>query len=81
MFYLLKAMLSKLKEECGAGFTSKLEGMFKDMQMSRDLMENYRKTLSEKVKILRISEKYAKTILLKEDVQLLFRRSKSTFLS
>ena len=73
-------MLSKLKEECGAGFTSKLEGMFKDMQMSRDLMENYRKTLSEKVKILRISEKYAKTILLKEDVQLLFRRSKSTFL-
>lgn len=72
-------MLSKLKEECGAGFTSKLEGMFKDMQMSRDLMENYRKTLSEKVKILTISKKYVKTKILKE-VQFLFRRSKSTFL-
>ena len=24
-----KSMLSKLKAECGAGFTSKLEGMFK----------------------------------------------------
>lgn len=53
-------MLSKLKEECGAGFTSKLEGMFKDMQMSRDLMENYRKTLSEKVKILKMSKEILK---------------------
>jgi cullin-4 len=23
--------------ECGAGFTSKLEGMFKDMELSKDL--------------------------------------------
>ena len=30
-------MLSKLKAECGAGFTSKLEGMFKDMELSRDV--------------------------------------------
>ena len=30
-------MLSKLKAECGAGFTSKLEGMFKDMELSRDI--------------------------------------------
>lgn len=32
-----KSMLSKLKQECGGGFTSKLEGMFKDMELSRDL--------------------------------------------
>ncbi len=30
-------MLSKLKAECGAGFTSKLEGMFRDMELSRDI--------------------------------------------
>uniref|UniRef100_A0A1I7XUR6 Cullin-4 n=1 Tax=Heterorhabditis bacteriophora TaxID=37862 RepID=A0A1I7XUR6_HETBA len=32
-----KAMLSKLRQECGAGFTQKLEGMFKDMELSKDL--------------------------------------------
>ena len=32
-----KSMLSKLKAECGAGFTSKLEGMFKDIELSRDI--------------------------------------------
>lgn len=31
-----KSMLSKLKQECGAQFTSKLEGMFKDMELSKD---------------------------------------------
>lgn len=33
-----KSMLSKLKQECGPGFTSKLEGMFKDMELSKDIM-------------------------------------------
>uniref|UniRef100_A0A671KQ63 Cullin-4A n=1 Tax=Sinocyclocheilus anshuiensis TaxID=1608454 RepID=A0A671KQ63_9TELE len=33
-----KSMLSKLKHECGAAFTSKLEGMFKDMELSKDIM-------------------------------------------
>jgi len=42
-------MLSKLKEECGACFTSKLEGMFKDMEISRELMRNYKKSSSLKV--------------------------------
>ncbi|KAG0218744.1 Cullin-4B [Mortierella sp. NVP41] len=37
-----KSMLSKLKAECGAGFTTKLEGMFKDMDTSRDIMVNFR---------------------------------------
>ncbi|ORZ12473.1 ubiquitin-protein ligase, cullin 4 [Lobosporangium transversale] len=37
-----KSMLSKLKAECGAGFTTKLEGMFKDMDISKDIMVNFR---------------------------------------
>lgn len=32
---LEQAMLSKFKTECGANFTSKLEGMFFDMDISR----------------------------------------------
>lgn len=31
-----RSLLSKLKVECGAGFTQKLEGMFKDVDISRD---------------------------------------------
>ncbi|XP_022660003.1 cullin-4B-like [Varroa jacobsoni] len=37
-----KSMLSKLKQECGAAFTSKLEGMFKDMELSKELMVNFK---------------------------------------
>ena len=33
-----KSMLSKLKQECGGVFTLKLEGMFKDMELSKDIM-------------------------------------------
>jgi len=40
-----KSMLSKLKAECGAGFTSKLEGMFKDMELSRDINIAFKQTL------------------------------------
>lgn len=37
-----KNMISKLKTECGGQFTSKFEGMFKDMQVSATIMEQYR---------------------------------------
>ncbi|NWV74023.1 CUL4A protein, partial [Dasyornis broadbenti] len=37
-----KSMLSKLKHECGAAFTSKLEGMFKDMELSKDVMVQFK---------------------------------------
>lgn len=37
-----KSMLSKLKQECGGGFTSKLEGMFKDQELSRDINVAFR---------------------------------------
>jgi cullin 4 len=33
-----KAMIGKLKAECGAQYTSKLEGMFKDEQARRCLL-------------------------------------------
>jgi cullin-4 len=38
---LERAFLSKLKAECGTGYTSKMEGMFKDMDLSRDIMSQY----------------------------------------
>lgn len=40
-----KSMLSKLKQECGAAFTSKLEGMFKDMELSKELMLAFKQYL------------------------------------
>jgi len=36
-----RSFLSKLKAECGAGYTSKMEGMFKDMDLSREIITNY----------------------------------------
>ena len=36
-----KSMLLKLKEECGPGFTAKLETMIKDVELSKDLMHEY----------------------------------------
>lgn len=38
-----RAMISKLKSECGYQFTSKLEGMFQDMRMSKTIMEEYKR--------------------------------------
>ena len=37
-----KSMISKLKQECGSAFTNKLEGMFKDVELSADVMANFR---------------------------------------
>lgn len=37
-----KSMLLKLKQECGAHFTSKLEGMFRDIEVSKDLMTSFK---------------------------------------
>ncbi|KAJ3401697.1 hypothetical protein HDU80_005791, partial [Chytriomyces hyalinus] len=37
-----KSMLSKLKVECGAAFTSKLENMFKDIETSKDFVTSFR---------------------------------------
>ncbi len=40
-FDLEKSMISKLKTECGASFTTKLEGMFKDMTLSVETMQSF----------------------------------------
>jgi hypothetical protein len=37
--------VSLLKGECGAGYTSKMEGMFQDMDWSRETMTRYKQTL------------------------------------
>jgi cullin 3 len=37
-----KEMISRMKQEMGNHFTSKFEGMFKDMDLSRDLSNGYR---------------------------------------
>jgi len=42
-----KAMISKLKQECGSAFTIKLEGMFKDMDLSEDVIQAYKEQESE----------------------------------
>lgn len=34
-------MIAKLKTECGPTFTNKFEGMFKDIDLSKELMANY----------------------------------------
>ena len=37
-----KSSISRLKAECGAHFTSKLEGMFTDSDLSKDIMSSFR---------------------------------------
>lgn len=37
-----KEMISRMKQEMGNHFTTKFEGMFKDMELSKDLSEGYR---------------------------------------
>lgn len=41
-----KTMIGKLKIECGSAFTNKLEGMFKDVDISSDLMAGFKKSES-----------------------------------
>ena len=41
-----RGMLAKLRLEAGYAFTTKLEGMFKDMKLSRDLLREYKAHLS-----------------------------------
>ena len=41
-----KAMITKLKAECGSQFTNKLEGMFKDIDLSHDVMTSFKQSVS-----------------------------------
>ena len=40
-------MISKLKAECGSQFTQHLEGMFKDIDLSREIMQSFRQTFDD----------------------------------
>nr|OQO29530.1 hypothetical protein B0A51_02622 [Rachicladosporium sp. CCFEE 5018] len=44
-----RSMLTRLKTECGSGFTQNLEQMFKDVELSREEMGAYRQRLEERV--------------------------------
>lgn len=43
-----KAFIVRLKTECGYQYTSKIEGMFNDMRVSRDAMSLFRKHLARR---------------------------------
>ncbi|KAG7089606.1 hypothetical protein E1B28_011272 [Marasmius oreades] len=44
-----RGMLAKLKVECGYQYTQKLEGMFNDMKISADHMEDYKKHIASSI--------------------------------
>jgi len=41
---LEKSMISRLKTECGSSFSHKLEGMFKDFELSKDIMISFKES-------------------------------------
>lgn len=43
-----KSMILKLKTECGTNFTAHLEEMFKDIELSNEMMDPFRLSLTEK---------------------------------
>ncbi|KAF2736045.1 Cullin-domain-containing protein [Polyplosphaeria fusca] len=43
-----RSMLARLKTECGAGFTSNLEQMFKDIELAREEMSSYKAIAEER---------------------------------
>jgi cullin 4 len=42
-----KHFVSLLKAECGAGYTSKMEGMFQDMEWSRETMTRFKQSVAD----------------------------------
>ncbi|KFK28509.1 cullin 4 [Arabis alpina] len=46
-----KSMISKLKNECGSQFTNKLEGMFKDIELSKEINESFRQSSQARTKL------------------------------
>nr|XP_043624376.1 cullin-4-like isoform X2 [Erigeron canadensis] len=47
-----KSMISKLKTECGSQFTNKLEGMFKDIELSKEINESFKQSSQARTKLL-----------------------------
>ncbi|KJX99288.1 ubiquitin ligase subunit CulD like protein [Zymoseptoria brevis] len=44
-----RSMLTRLKTECGSGFTQNLEQMFKDVELAREEMQSYKQRLEERL--------------------------------
>ena len=61
-----KSMISRLKAECGAQFTAKLEGMFKDVDLSRDLMKAHNESLKKSTSTPAISTETGETATVTE---------------
>jgi cullin-4 len=57
---LERSMISRLKTECGADFTSKLEGMFKDMSLSKDVMDVYETSDELKARVEAVEKRVQK---------------------
>ncbi|KAJ5077541.1 cullin-3a-related [Anaeramoeba ignava] len=48
---LERTMISKFKQECGNQFTSKMEGMFTDMRLSKDALDGFKNYLQTSVEM------------------------------
>ncbi|KAK9093469.1 hypothetical protein Syun_028380 [Stephania yunnanensis] len=46
-----KSMISKLKTECGSQFTNKLEGMFKDIELSKEINDSFKQSSQARTKL------------------------------
>ncbi|KAG5515818.1 hypothetical protein RHGRI_036759 [Rhododendron griersonianum] len=46
-----KSIISKLKTECGSQFTNKLEGMFKDIELSKEINESFKQSSQARIKL------------------------------
>ncbi|KAK8575953.1 hypothetical protein V6N12_063601 [Hibiscus sabdariffa] len=46
-----KSMISKLKTECGSHFTNKLEVMFKDIELSKEINESFKQSSQARTKL------------------------------
>ncbi|GMJ14199.1 cullin4 [Hibiscus trionum] len=46
-----KSMISKLKTECGSQFTNKLEVMFKDIELSKEINESFKQSSQARTKL------------------------------
>ncbi|USW50086.1 Putative cullin protein, neddylation [Septoria linicola] len=44
-----RSMLTRLKTECGSGFTQNLEQMFKDVELAREEMQSYKQRIEDRI--------------------------------
>ncbi|CAK4782840.1 unnamed protein product [Aphanomyces euteiches] len=56
-FDLEKSMIAKLKTECGSSFTNKLEGMFKDIDLSRNVMTQFQQHQPSRLALSKLEHK------------------------